>query len=86
MNVGYIVCRDRMPLTASHFHDNLPHARAEAERLCRKEQAKFLVFALIGEIAIAEAPATTTTCPGAGSGSGWCPCPPDPEDGADPTP
>ena len=30
----------------------------EAERLCRKEQARFLVFALVGEITIAEAPVT----------------------------
>ena len=97
MNAGYIVCRDRMPLTASHIHVTLDHARAEAERLCRKEQAKFLILAVIGEITIAETPVTwkwatdpattTTTTPCPGSGSGWCPCPPDtdPEDG-DPTP
>lgn len=53
---GFIVCRDRHPFSASHIHDTLKQAQVEAERLCRKEQDTFLVFAFLGEVRLAQAP------------------------------
>lgn len=50
MDASFIVCRDRLPLTASRVHDTVAAAQVEAERLCRKEGATFLVFALLGEV------------------------------------
>ncbi|KKU46095.1 MAG: hypothetical protein UX65_C0010G0026, partial [Parcubacteria group bacterium GW2011_GWB1_46_8] len=33
----------------SYFHPTLDRARAEAERLCRKEGAEFLVLEVVGK-------------------------------------
>lgn len=56
MDASFIVCRDRLPLTASRVHDTLDAATTEAARLCRKEGATFCVFALVGEVRPAVAP------------------------------
>lgn len=53
---GFIVCRGKHPFTASHIHETLEQAQCEAERLCRKEQDTFLVFAFCGEVRLAQAP------------------------------
>ena len=50
---GYIVCRNRMPLS---YHERLDWALAEAERLCRKERETFILFVAAGEVRLAEAP------------------------------
>lgn len=52
----FIVCRDKIPFNVSRVHDTLDMARSEAERLSRKEQETFLVFALAGEYRIAAVP------------------------------
>lgn len=52
----YIVTRDTGSLYASVRHPSAKEAMTEAERLARKEQASFLVWALVGECTVAPAP------------------------------
>lgn len=56
----YIVCRNAHPFRAARIHDTLDEAKIEAERLCRKELDIFLVFQLVGEVALADPPLVWT--------------------------
>lgn len=38
------------------FHDTLEEAKAETERLCRKERTTFLVLKVVGECHVEETP------------------------------
>jgi len=48
MNKFYVVMRDKVETHICKRHANLEDARAEAERLSRKEKAIFFVLEMVG--------------------------------------
>ena len=56
----YIICRDKLPTQVTVTHGSLDAAKAEAERLARKQSDRFMVFELIGVVAPAQPPLAWT--------------------------
>jgi len=52
----YIICRDKLPTQVTVTHGSLDAAKAEAERLARKQNDRFMVFELIGVVGPAQPP------------------------------
>jgi len=48
MEKFWVVLRDKAETYVHKRHSSLEEARAEAERLCRKENARFYVLAVVG--------------------------------------
>lgn len=46
----YLIFRDGRNYTANHLHEDREEARIEAERLCRKEEKRFLIAKIIGQV------------------------------------
>jgi len=59
----YIICRDKLPTQVTVTHGSLDAAKAEAERLARKQNDRFMVFELIGVVGPTQPP-----WPGRGGG------------------
>ena len=50
MNVKYAVVKESQdPMQFSSWHETLESARKEAERLCQKDKATFIVIRTVGE-------------------------------------
>lgn len=56
----YIICRDKLPTQVTVTHGSLDAAKAEAERLARKQNDRFMVFELIGVVGPAQPPLAWT--------------------------
>jgi hypothetical protein len=59
MNLQYAIIRDDGPFQFyPHMHDSFESAKAEAERLCKKEKKSFVVFSVsrIGKCSVKEIP------------------------------
>ena len=56
----YIICRDKLPTQVTVTHGSLDAAKAEAERLARKQNDRFMVFELIGVVGPTQPPVAWT--------------------------
>jgi hypothetical protein len=56
----YIICRDKLPTQVTVTHGSLDAAKAEAERLARKQNDRFMVFELIGVVGPMQPPLAWT--------------------------
>ena len=56
----YIICRDKLPTQVTVTHGSLDAAKAEAERLARKQNDRFMVFELIGVVGPTQPPLAWT--------------------------
>ena len=56
----YVICRDKLPTQVTMTHFGLDAAKAEAERLARKEKDTFFVFELVGVVRVEDPPVQWT--------------------------
>ena len=60
LQAQYIICRDKLPTQVTVTHGSLDAAKAEAERLARKQNDRFMVFELIGVVGPTQPPVAWT--------------------------
>lgn len=56
MKYAIVAEKDRTLFQFRVFHETLEEAKTEAERLCRKEECKFMVLAVVAECEMQECP------------------------------
>lgn len=58
MEERYAVVRENVEFRFTKWHDTLEQAKAEAERLCRKERSVFVVLKMVACCSVEEIPVT----------------------------